>query len=166
MQGSVLGPIICSNQISKNSTSAYNKGYTYNMYKGIVPIPPLSMVDDIATISVCNNSNGNADLDIECDVFAMKKKLTFKPTKCTTVHVGTQKCVTQHVVADKSIERKKSAKYLADTISNNNDKLFEQRLIKARIVAIEIGAMASELGVGKYYHEIALVHYTCIRVCS
>ena len=163
MQGSVLGPILCSNQISKNSTSALNNG-CYFMYKNIVPVPPLSMVDDIATISPCNKRNGNVDIDIECDVFAKKKKITFKPSKCATIHIGSKECLSEHLVDNKTIEQKELATYLADTISNNEDQLFEKRLIKARLLSIDIGAMTAELGAGRYYHHIALTLFNSMFI--
>ena len=73
MQGSVLGPIICSNQMSKFPQEARNKGNIY-LYKDIVPVPPLCMVDDIVSVTLCNGTS-NIKLDSLCDAFAKRKKI-------------------------------------------------------------------------------------------
>ena len=152
MQGSVLGPIICSNQISKNSISAYNKGLVFR-YKGIVPVPPLAMVDDIATITICGNS---IDIDAECDIFAKTKKIAFKPAKCHTIHIGKGSCESRHVVANKILESEDEATYLADNIGNNVDTLFKSRLVKAKRLGFETSAMAFELGFGFHLYDVAV----------
>ena len=54
MQGSVPGGVICSNQISKLSQKLYKEGNVF-MYRDTMPIPPLAMVDDIASMAVCNS---------------------------------------------------------------------------------------------------------------
>ena len=64
-------------------------------------------------------------------------------------------CMTQHLIAVKSIKWKESDKYLAGTVSNNNAKLLEQRLVNVCYVVIYIVAIVSGLGIREYYHEIA-----------
>ena len=53
MQGETLGPIECSVTIDTFGKECLDqKKYLYS-YKGLVGIPPLAMVDDLACISTC-----------------------------------------------------------------------------------------------------------------
>ena len=53
MQGDVFGPMLCSKQVdSFGKECLEDQKYTY-LYKGEIAIPPLSMVDDVVTISEC-----------------------------------------------------------------------------------------------------------------
>ena len=158
MQGSVLGPVICSNQISKNSMAAHTKGEVY-MYKDIIPIPPLCMVDDIIAIAECN-SPLSLCLDVRCDMFAKLKKIAFNPTKCKIIHVGKHNtsCPSEHIVDTQILRGIKGdvAKYLADTISSNQEALYINRLQKARLVSLNVSAMAFEVGFGHHLYEVSV----------
>ena len=56
MQGSVLGPIKCSNQVDTlGKECQMNNENLYN-YKGTT-LPPLSYIDDLATISECGQKS-------------------------------------------------------------------------------------------------------------
>ena len=154
MQGSVLGPIICSNQISKSASTALDQGNVY-LYKDIVPIPPLSMVDDIVAISKCNGIS-NVDLDTHCDTFAKLKRIKFKPSKCSSIHIGHNTCTTVHCVDDLPINLDTKTKYLADLISNSPKCLFEDILNRAKRLKVEIASMARELSFGHHLYEISV----------
>ena len=53
MQGEVLGPIECSVTVDTFGKECLNEEKYLYSYKGLVGIPPLSMVDDLACISTC-----------------------------------------------------------------------------------------------------------------
>ena len=53
MQGDVFGPILCSKQVDLFGKECLEKEKYIYMYKGEVPIPPLSMVDDVICITEC-----------------------------------------------------------------------------------------------------------------
>ena len=55
-------------------------------FKGTVPIPPLGMVDDLFTISVCGYKTNLMNKFINTKT-AMKK-LQFGTSKCVKMHVG------------------------------------------------------------------------------
>ena len=129
MQGSVLGPIICSNQISKFPIEAKNRGNA-NFFMDIVPVPPLCMADDIVSITVCDGTS-NIRMDFHCDAFAMRKKISYKPTKCCSVHIKKTECLTTHKVKESEIPLERDVKYLADWISGHKDTLFLKRLDRA-----------------------------------
>ena len=73
MQGSVPGGLICSNQLSKLCNRMYKEGNVY-MYRKKVPVPPLAMVDDIASIALCNSVDGLTN-NVKTDSFVQRKKL-------------------------------------------------------------------------------------------
>ena len=53
MQGDMLGPIVSSNMVDKNICKVSLETGRFYMYKNVVPIPPLAMIDDTLRISVC-----------------------------------------------------------------------------------------------------------------
>ena len=55
-------------------------------YKGIVPIPPLGMVDDLFTISICGYKTNL--MNIYINTKTAMKKLQFGTSKCVKMHVG------------------------------------------------------------------------------
>ena len=56
------------------------------MYKNVVPIPPLGLVDDLLTISKCGlNTSLMAGF---INTKSALKKLQFSATKCVKLHVG------------------------------------------------------------------------------
>ena len=92
MQGSVPGGLLCSNQLSKLCNKLHKEGDVY-MYKGRVPIPPLAMVDDIASIAKCNSTE-SLKTSIKTDTFIQRKKLEGQTGegKCQWVHIGGGTC--------------------------------------------------------------------------
>ena len=53
IQGDVFGPIFCSKQVDTIGQECLDdRKYTY-LYKGLVEIPPLGMVDDLICVSEC-----------------------------------------------------------------------------------------------------------------
>ena len=66
-QGASLPPLICGVSVDKIGQEALeNKSENLLKYRGMIPIPPLSMIDDVLTVSECgvksveNNSFINA----------------------------------------------------------------------------------------------------------
>ena len=159
MQGSIPGPLLCSNQLAKNSNDRYNEGSVY-MYKNCVPIPPLCMVDDIATINLCDSVQG-VELNSKCDTFVKCKKLEFqvKKGKCQYVHIGSDECSSRYSVDNKLLLETDKAKYLADMISNDSDVLFKSRLDLAMGYATQCLAILTEISLGHgFYSTAKLLH--------
>ena len=92
MQGSVPGGFLTSNQLSIIGNKMFNNGDTY-MYMNKIPIPALIMVDDIASITLCNTSQSIAS-NVKIDNFVQSKKLECQTGtgKCQWIHIGDGKC--------------------------------------------------------------------------
>ena len=56
------------------------------MYKNIVPVPPLELVDDLFTISTCGYKTTMMNQFINTKTAL--KRLQFGTTKCVKLHVG------------------------------------------------------------------------------
>ena len=56
-QGGTFGPIECANSIDKVGQKCYNNGEHLFVYKKMVRVLPLSMVDDLLTISRCGTAS-------------------------------------------------------------------------------------------------------------
>ena len=106
IQGDVIGAILCSKTVDTFGQKCLKRSeYTY-LYRGEVEIPPLSMVDDLLTISECGykTSMVHGFMKIMTD----SKKLQFGADKCKKMHVGKYceiyKCQTLKVDQWKEIE--------------------------------------------------------------
>ena len=55
-QGGVFGPIQCSNSIDTIGKKCYKNGEHLYLYKDMVPVLPLSMVDDLLTVAPLVNN--------------------------------------------------------------------------------------------------------------
>ena len=123
-------------------------------YRDTIPVPALSMVDDLLCISKCGIESVllNAFINLKTNT----KKLQFGEDKCFKIHVGPDKTICPDLMIDKwkavnvekenntkssiidvydgkhQIENRITEKYLGDLIDSGgkNDKDIEQRLKK------------------------------------
>ena len=155
MQGSVTGGMICSNQISKLCNNLFNEGEVY-MYNGIVPIPALAMVDDIAVIAECNSTHG-LNCNIKTDTFIQRKKLEGQvgDGKCQWVHIGPGECTASYKMNDEEITEANSYKHLGDYVADNLETLYIKRWEKAQGYSSTCQAMCTEMSLG--YHTYSIV---------
>ena len=89
MQGTVWGSIFCVALMDQLVKLAKNNKQLLFYYKGIVPIPPLEMVDDVLGIQKCGTSS--VALNGAINTFMEAEKLTLSRTKCHQIHIG-KKC--------------------------------------------------------------------------
>ena len=54
MQGTVMGPIKCSVQMDTLGRDCYSRQEGLYMYNDCVAVPPLQMIDDLASFSPCS----------------------------------------------------------------------------------------------------------------
>ena len=86
MQGTKFSNIKCSIQIDTLVRECYTSGEGLFLYKNAVYVPPLGMIDDIASFalsgpnSIKTNSITNAKIE--------SKKLEFGSNKCYNIHIG------------------------------------------------------------------------------
>ena len=159
MQGSVPGGMICSNQLSKLCNNLHKEGDVY-MYKGRVPIPPLAMVDDIASIAKCNSTE-SLKTSIKTDTFIQRKKLEGQTGegKCQWVHIGGGSCGSSYCVNGKHISKADSYKYLGDYIADLWETLYTKRWEKAQGYSVMCQAMCMEVSLGFQTYSFAkLLH--------
>ena len=159
MQGSVTGGTFCSNQLSKICNRSYKEGHVY-MYDGIVPVPPLAMVDDIMTIVLCNSAEGLIT-NVTLDSFIQMKKLESQvgDGKCQWLHIGDQQCPSSYVANRQFISQCKAYKYLGDHVSDGWDELYLKRYARAQGYAAKCQAMSTEISLGVQIYSVAkLLH--------
>ena len=190
-QGDVISPLFCSKQVAFGEESLKEHKYTYK-YRGQVEIPPLSMVDDILSVSECGikTSMSHAFITFKSD----SKKLQFGPSKCKKLHIGKYckeyKCNTLKVDKWKEVsitneetgvtevedfceekeemEDKKEEKYLGDIISSDgkNIKNVKARVAKGKGVVERIMTMVENIPFGKFYFEVAVILRNSLLISS
>ena len=159
MQGSVLGGIICSNQIAKLSNTMLAEGDVY-LYKNKIPIPPLAMVDDIAAISLCDSIDV-LNCNIKTDSFIQRKKMECQvgEGKCQWVHCGSNCCKSAYKVDGNEISQATMYRYLGDQVSNIWNNLYSKRWEKAQGYSATVLAMCTEISLGfQIYSTAKLLH--------
>ena len=180
-QGDVFGPMLCSKQVDTFGQECLKESrYTY-LYKGWVEIPPLSMVDDLLSVSECGfkTQTVNAFLTFKTD----SKKLQFGAQKCKKLHVGktlaSYKCTAMKVDEWKEVEvvneetgideikdicndkyemeEKEDEKYLGDLISvdGRNVKNMKARVAKGTGIISKILSILDGIPFGQYYYEVS-----------
>ena len=86
MQGTFLGPIKASVQLDTLGRDCYQRQEGLYLYNGCVSVPPLQMIDDLASFSVCSPQSIVTNAIINANIYS--KKLEFGPTKCFNIHIG------------------------------------------------------------------------------
>ena len=86
LQGDTWSPIMASVQVDKfGKECVEEEKYLYN-FKNKVAIPPLSLIDDLITVSECGHQTDKINAFI--NVKSAEKTLQFGPDKCKRMHVG------------------------------------------------------------------------------
>ena len=86
MQGDVLAPLMSSLQVETMGKECLETNKHLYYFKDTVPIPPLGMVDDLFTISICGYRTTMMNQFLNCKTAL--KKLQFGTKKCVKLHVG------------------------------------------------------------------------------
>ena len=157
-QGGVTGPLCCAVQTDDIGKQSLESGNYLYQYKGVVGIPTLAMVDDLAKISTCGiesvQDNGYVNAKIE------QNKLLFNGPKCHHMHAGkasgtcpTLKAHTTHM--DIVTEEK----YVGDIISSDgkHTKNILSRRSKGIGIINEIVGVLNSLILGPYHFWIARI---------
>ena len=150
-------------------------------YRDIIPVPPLSMVDDLLCISKCGIDSVllNAFINLKTNT----KKLQFGEDKCFKMHVGSDKTICPELKIDKwrtvqvnkdskfesslkdvhdgkhLIEERKNERYLGDIIDSTgkNHKNIENRVKKGHEKIKQILDYLDDICFGKYHFIIARI---------
>ena len=176
MQGENLAPLECSVQIDTFGKECCTEKKYLFYYRNSIPVPPLSMVDDLLCISTCgvNSVLMNSFINSKSSI----KKLQFGVDKCHRIHVGRNRVICPSLKIDKwkkvaldndsiedvlegshIIQDSNDQKYLGDIISNNgkNDKNIAARVKKGFGIIQQIIAILEEIFFGKYYFSVAKI---------
>ena len=158
-----------------------------HMCKGVVMIPPLSMVDDVICISECGYKSVMVNSYIKCKTSS--KKLQFGSIKCKKIHIGKEceqyKCHPLYVdsweenegendevedicVGEEMMEEKDEEKYLGDVISKDgrNLKNIQSRVDKGKGIARQIFDISEGIPFGKLYFQVAILLRNSLLVSS
>ena len=187
-QGDVIGPMFCSKQVDTFGKECLEVSKHTYLYRGEVPIPPLSMIDDMLCVTECGfkTTSANAFITYKTD----SKKLQFGANKCKKLHVGKQyeefKCQTLKVDNWEEIEMMNEEtglediedvcnakitmeeKYLGDVISTDgkNMKNVKARISKGKGIVSRILTILEGIPFGNYYFEVAIILRNSLLVSS
>ena len=157
-QGGVTGPLCCSVQTDDIGKQSMEKGTHLYMYKGVVGIPTLAMVDDLAKVSLCGTESVKDNAYINAKV--EQNKLQFNGPKCHQMHVGKpcQSCppLRAHTTHMDIVTEEK---YIGDVISSDgkHTKNITSRRSKGIGISNEIIIILSSLCLGAHYFDVALM---------
>ena len=155
MQGSVSGGTLCSNQLSKLCKETHNEGIVY-MFRNKIPIPSLAMVDDIATMTLCNSID-SVEKNIKTNEFIKRKKLESQvgEGKCQWLHSGKEPCRNSYIAGSTKISQCDVYKYLGDHVADGFNPLYKKRVEKAVGYSVSCTAMCTEMSLGYQFFSIA-----------
>ena len=126
-------------------------------YKGIVPTPPLQMVDDILGIQSC--SEKSEKLNSTVNTFIELEKLKLSEKKCHKVHVGRNARNCRNLkVHEKTMANTSKETYLGDIIHKSGMVKYtvEARVGKGYGAVNTILAITSEIPLGHWRIEAGL----------
>ena len=96
-QGTVLGPLKCSNQIDSISRECIRDDIGLYKYRGVIRLSSLGMIDDLAGVSLCGFDSVKLNAIINGKINA--KRLEFNKIKWVKLHMSQNKkskcCKTQ-----------------------------------------------------------------------
>ena len=157
MQGTTWGSLFCTTTMDKLPQKIYKDTSLLYMYKGLVSVPPLEMVDDILTVEKCGLTA--LAMNAEVNSFIEQKKLKLSKEKCVQIHVG-KKCETceKLYVHGEYMKEAHEVKYLGDYIHVNGkpSSTIGHRVKRGYAIVAQIFALLSDLPVGNLRVEIGL----------
>ena len=124
------------------------------LYKEVVLVPPISMIDDLITFSKCgvNSIVTNAIINTKIEM----KKLEFGPSKCHVMHIGKKETCYPLKAHNTILSKTDFAVYLGDTLMSTgaNCKTIESRRNLGIGAISQIFSLVDEESLGHYYFEI------------
>ena len=128
-------------------------------YKGCLPIPPLSLVDDVLAIGHCGSDSIKLNSIIQSKMAT--KRLQLGKDKCFKIHVGKNSpstCPDLNVHQD-IMQTASSEKYLGDIITNAGkiDENIASRANKGNGTVNTILSLIEEISFGHYSFEMGVL---------
>ena len=121
MQGTKFSNLKCSVQIDSFGKECYTSKEGLFLYKQCVYIPPLSMIDDIASFALSGPDSIKTNAIVNAKIES--KKLEFGPAKCYNIHLGVDQNTHEMLkVHNETLNVKEYETYLGDKICNSGSK--------------------------------------------
>ena len=158
MQGNVMGPIKCSVQMDTLGRDCYRDMEGLFLYKNMVFVPPLGMIDDIASFAKCGIESLETNAIINAKIES--KKLELGPSKCFTIHIGKSHEKCQNLKAHQKLMNSKSQEtYLGDVVcsTGSNSSNINYKVNQGIGAVSQILSMLNRVSLGHNFFEIALV---------
>ena len=128
------------------------------MYRDICAVPALSMIDDIAGISQCQDKSIILNSIINAKIES--KKLKFNLKKCFNMHIGPNKEQCPKLkIHENSMKTTENQKYLGDIISSSGSNFENVKdRCKTGFQAIsQIKSLIKDVSLGKFTIQIGLI---------
>ena len=161
LQGSVFGPLKCSVQVDTLGRDCLQRDVGLYLYKNVISVPPLAMIDDILGITNCNEEA--IELNSIVNVKIETKKLRLSEDKCYKIHISKnpkkdRKCEIDLKVHDATMKSASEAKYLGDILNEEGkiDSTIEDRNQKGIGIVNQIWSVLNSISLGFYYLDIAM----------
>ena len=173
-QGTVLGPLKCSNQMDSISRECIRDDLGLYLYRGVLRLSALGMIDDLACAAKCGFDSVKINAIINGKINA--KRLQFNKNKCVKLHISpnlNKKCCktqlgdtdqrivscVQLEVQDTDMKESNTEKYIGDVISadGSNDENIKKRRSQGIGAMAQIFSILSEISLGYHYVEIGLI---------
>ena len=157
MQGSVWGGLCCTVLMDKLAKFVYSRPELMIKYKGLVPVPPLEMVDDILTISKC--SSQSVQMNSVVNSFMETKNLTLNTKKCHNVHMGKSKQCPKLRIHDEYMQNQEQVKYLGDELvaTGTARATIDKRTAKGFGITSDITAITDDIPLGQWRIQAGLL---------
>ena len=166
-QGTVLAPIKCSNQMDSIPRECLKENVEMFRYRNVISIPPLGMIDDLASVAYCGPKSVKLNAAINAKIGL--KKLELNQKKCVKLHISKEdrkscdsqnmrKCAFLKVEGNDMMEESEE-KYIGDIVSANgsNDINISRRRSIGMGAISDIFAILNEVSMGYQYIEIGLI---------
>ena len=181
MQGENLAPLECSVQVDMIGKECLKEKKNLYFYRNSVEIPPLSMVDDLLSLSKCGleSVRTNAFINAKSNM----KRFQFGESKCHKIHVGKKNTNCPSLWIDKwkvkpvdkvnidvpsiedvydgvhNIDDEDNQRYLGDIIGNDgkNDLNIKARVSKGIGIIKQISSILSDICFGNNYFKVAKI---------
>ena len=163
-QGGGWGPMECSNSVDTLGKRCRDRGIHSYLYKDMVRVLPLAMVDDVLGIAKCGNKS--IELNTFINTHMEMKKLKFHTpdatgkSKCHKLHVGKPTTLCPELrVHGTVMESVQKDVYLGDTISadGTNTANIQARISKGNGILSQIRNYLETMSFGAHYFKIAML---------
>ena len=158
MQGTKFSNIKFSIQVDTLGKECYTSSEGLFLYKKCVYVPPLGMIDDVASFAFSGPEAIKTNAIINAKIES--KKLEFGPSKFYNIHLGkNQDTQSLSKVHNQPMNVKNYETCLGDVICNSgtNDKNIDNRRNQGLAAISQIVSMLNLISLGHCYFEISLI---------